>query len=128
MHRRSAVAVLLALALGLAVASPATAKTGVFRAKPTNITCVAFRIGENGATMRCDLPFLGRRAVFLHTRGKARITHVSAFLHPRHPTILGPGAEAHFGAFNCESRRKAVTCRTGNGHGFTVGRSFQLTF
>lgn len=128
MLRRSVTVLLLAAVVTVIVASPAEAKTRAFRAKPSDITCAAFRIGEKSATVRCDLPFIGRRAVFLHTRGKARIAHVSSFLHPHHPKLLGPGAKVRFGVFSCESRRKAVTCHSGNGHGFTVGRSFQLTF
>jgi hypothetical protein len=119
---------LLAVVVIATVASAAEAKTRAFRATPSDITCAAFRIGEKGATVRCDLPFIGHRAVFLHTRGKARITHVSSFLHPHHPKLLGRGARIRFGVFSCESRPKAVTCHSGNGHGFTVGRHFQLTF
>ncbi|HEU4707621.1 MAG TPA: hypothetical protein VFS64_10575 [Solirubrobacterales bacterium] len=66
--------------------------------------------------------------MFLHTRGKAKIKHVAGFLHPSHRSTLGSGAEARYGQFSCKSLPAAVTCRGDNGHGFTVGRKFQLTF
>jgi hypothetical protein len=114
--------------IAAAAAVPVQAKSHAFRAKPSGITCVAFRIGERSATVRCDLPFLGRRAVFLHTRGKARITRVSSLMHPHPVAVLGRGSQVRFGEFSCTSLRRAVTCRSDNGHGFTAGRTFQLTF
>lgn len=128
MSLRLAAAILLSAVVSAAVALPAAASSGAFEAKPSGITCGAFRIGQRAATVRCDLRFLGHRAAFLHRRGKARIRHVSAFLHPRHPKTLGRGQEIHLGAFTCRSLPAGVTCRSGNGHGFTVGRKFQLTF
>ncbi|MGN6201349.1 MAG: hypothetical protein ACTHNY_02965 [Solirubrobacterales bacterium] len=109
-------------------ASLASATTRAFLAKPSKVSCVASKLGGPSATIRCDLPFIGQKAVFLHTRGKAKITSVSGFLHPGHRSTLGLGKEAHFGQFSCKSVKTAVTCRSGNGHGFTVGRKFQLTF
>lgn len=128
MTRYVAAAILLSAVISAAVALPAEADSGAFEAKPSGILCAAFRIGEKSASVRCDLRFLGHRAAFLHRRGKARIAHVSTFLHPRRPKRLGRGQEIHFGAFTCRSLRAGVTCRAGNGHGFTVGRKFQLTF
>lgn len=119
---------LFAAVMAFALAGAAQAKSRAFLAKPSKVTCVAARLGEKRATVRCDLPFTGRRAVFLHTRGKAKIERVSGFLHPRHRKVLRRGAQVHLGAFTCKSLRNAVTCRSGNGHGFTVGREFQLTF
>lgn len=127
MSRLLAVAILSA-AIAVGVATPAEASSGAFKAEPSGIVCGAFRIGQRAATVRCDLRFIGHRAAFLHRRGKARIQHVSAFLHPRHPKTLGRGQEIHFGPFTCHSLPAAVTCRSSNGHGFTVGRKFQLTF
>jgi len=97
-------------------------------AKPTKITCVGMHLGDRSAVVRCDLPFLGRRAAFLHTRGKARIKSVPRLAHPSHPRRLGRGQQIRLDAFTCTSLRRAVTCRSRNGHGFTVGKSFQLTF
>jgi len=115
----------------LAISVPtslAGAATRAFLAKPSKVSCAASKIGGPGATVRCDLPFIGKKAVFLHTRGKAKITSVSGFLGPGHRSTLGLGKEAHFGEFSCKSVKTAVTCRSSNGHGFTVGRKFQLTF
>jgi hypothetical protein len=128
MSRRLVTAILLAAVLVVFVAPSAEARGRAFLAKPSKITCVASRIGLKTATIRCDLPFTGHRAVFLHTRGKARIARVSSFLHPRHRKILGLGREVRYGPFTCRSLRTGVTCRSGTGHGFTVGRKFQLTF
>lgn len=128
MARRLTIAVLLGATAISVLAVPVEAKTRAFLAKPSKITCVASRLGGRGATVRCDLPFIGRKAVFLHTRGKARIKRVSGFLHPRHRATLARGREVHYGSFTCKSLKAAVTCRGGNGHGFTVGREFQLTF
>lgn len=128
MVRRLTFVALLAILAVSVLAVPAGAKTRAFLAKPSKITCVASKLGEVGATVRCDLPFIGRKAVFLHTRGKAKIKHVSGFLHPGHRTTLGQGEDAHYGQFSCKSLKAAVTCHSGNDHGFTVGRKFQLTF
>ena len=128
MSRYVLVAILLSAVVSATAAAPAEASSGAFQAQPSGITCAAFRIGQRAATVRCDLRFLGHRAAFLHRRGKARVAHVSTFLHPRHPKRLGRGHEIHFGTFTCRSLPAAVTCRGGNGHGFTVGRKFQLTF
>jgi hypothetical protein len=125
---RLLVVAILAAALAVAAAVPAEARSGAFEAKPSGIVCGAFRIGQRAATVRCDLRFIGQRAAFLHRRGKARIQHVSAFLHPRHPKTVRRGHEIHFGAFTCRSLPAAVTCRSSNGNGFTVGKKFQLTF
>lgn len=126
--RRLTIAVLIAAVAVLTAALPAQARTRAFLAKPSKVSCVASRLGEKAATVRCDLPFIGRKAVFLHLRGKAKIQHVTGFLHPRHRTTLGRGQEAHYGQFSCKSLKAAVSCRSANGHGFTVGRKFQLTF
>lgn len=128
MVRRLTFVVLLAVLAVSVLAVPASARTRAFLAKPSRISCVASKLGTTGAAVRCDLPFIGHKAVFLHTRGKAKIQHVSGFLHPGHRSTLGRGEEAHYGQFSCKSLKTAVTCRGGNGHGFTVGRKFQLTF
>ncbi|HEX2391639.1 MAG TPA: hypothetical protein VHI77_01840 [Solirubrobacterales bacterium] len=122
------IAILVAGATTVLVAPSAEARSRTFRAKPSGITCVAQQVGEPTATLRCDLPFLGRRAVFLRQQGKAQIKAVPRLLHPPHPATLGRGHDARYGAFTCTSLRTGVTCRAGNGHGFTVGRSFQLTY
>jgi hypothetical protein len=103
-------------------------KSRAFVAKPSKVACVASHLGESSATIRCDLPFIGRKAVFLHTRAKAKIKGVSGFLHSGRRSTLGSGQEARFGPFTCKSLPTAVTCRSTNGHGFTVGKKFQLTF
>jgi hypothetical protein len=126
--RRLALTVSLAILALSVLAGPASAGTRAFLAKPSRIDCLASKLGEVGAVVRCDLPFIGRKAVFLHSRGKARIKQVPGFLHPRRRSTLGRGEEAHCGQFKCTSLAAAVTCRSGNGHGFTVGRKFQLTF
>jgi hypothetical protein len=125
MLRRAAIATLVATAV---VAAPAEAGTQYFRAKPSGIGCGAFRLQKSSATVRCDLPFLGSRAAFLHMRGKGKIQRVSSFLHPRNRTVLHLGETRSFGSFSCSSRHTTVSCRTGAGHGFTVGRKFQLVF
>ncbi|HET7507285.1 MAG TPA: hypothetical protein VFJ53_02905 [Solirubrobacterales bacterium] len=117
--------VLLAISVPTSLAG---ATTRAFLAKPSKVSCVATKLGGPGASVRCDLPFIGHRAVFLHTRGKAKIKSVSGFLHPAHRSTLGLGREARYGQFSCKSLKTAVTCRNGDGHGFTVGRKFQLTF
>jgi len=120
---------MLALAIVVSpVATPANAGAGYFRAKPSGITCGAFRLHKRSATIRCDLPFLGSRAAFLHLRGRGAIQHVSSFLHPHRPLVLHQGETRRFGAFLCTSRSKTVSCRSGDGHGFTVGHGFQLVF
>jgi hypothetical protein len=126
--RRVAIAALaLAISLALVAAGSAGARSKYFRAKPSGITCGALRLERQSATMRCDLPFAGRRAVFLHTRGKGEIKRVSSFLKPRKRTALRRGHTRTLGPFTCSSVKSAVTCKAG-GHGFTVGRAFQLVF
>lgn len=120
---------MLAMAVAMPlVAAPANAGAGYFRAKPSGIDCGAFRLHKRSATVRCDLPFLGARAAFLHPRGRGSIQRVSSFLRPRKPLVLHRGETRVFGAFSCTSRAKSVSCRSGGGHGFTVGREFQLVF
>jgi hypothetical protein len=126
--RRLTIAILVVVSGTLIPALPAQAESRAFLAKPSGITCVGSRLGQSGAAVRCDLPFLGRRAVFLHTSGKATIAQVSAFAHPSRPPTLGRGKELRLGQFSCTSLKAAVTCRSGSGHGFTVGSEFQLTF
>jgi hypothetical protein len=126
--RRLTIAILVAAATAALLAPFAAARSRTFKAKPSGITCVALQIGEATATLRCDLAFLGRRAVFLRAQGKARIKAVPRLLHPPHPATLARGHDARYGAFTCTSLRTGVACRAGNGHGFTVGRSFQLTY
>jgi hypothetical protein len=122
------IAVMLAGVAASVLTPAAQAKSRAFVAKPSKIACVASHLGERAATVRCDLPFIGHKAVFLHTRAKAEIKRVSDFLHAGHRSTLGSGQEARFGAFTCKSLPAAVTCRSTNGHGFTVGKKFQLTF
>jgi hypothetical protein len=127
--RRVAIAwVAVALLALLIPAASADARSVFFRAKPSGITCGALRIERSSATLRCDLPFVGRRAAFLHTKGKGEIKRVSSFLRPKKRGVLGRGSTQSYGPFVCVSLRAAVTCRTAGGHGFTVGRSFQLVF
>lgn len=128
MFRRLAIAILLAAVAAAAAAPSVEARSRAFVAKPSKITCIASNLGQKGASVRCDLPFIGHKAVFLHTLGKARIKHVSGFVHPRRRPTLTRGAELKLGQFTCKSLKTAVTCRSSNGHGFTVGRKFQLTF
>lgn len=128
MARRLALVLIAALAL-LATAAPASfARSVAFVAKPSKIICVGVRLQRSSATVRCDLPFGGRRAVFLHTRAKARIRRVPRFVHPRHRSTLGLNRQIRLGTFSCTSLQAAVSCRTPSGHGFTVGPKFQLTF
>jgi hypothetical protein len=126
--RRLTMAILLIAVAGSLRPGTAEAKTRAFVAKPSRITCVASHLGESTATIRCDLRFIGSKAVFLHTRGKAQIKHVSGFVHPHDRSTLGRGAQAKLGPFTCQSLKAAVTCHGDNGHGFTVGRKFQLTY
>lgn len=121
---------LLAMVVPLLLLPTATAdaKSLYFRAKPTGITCGALRLQRSSATLRCDLPFAGRRAAFLHTRGKAEIKRVPSFLRPGKRGLLRSGQARSYGSFVCVSRTSAVTCKTPGGHGFTVGRAFQLVF
>jgi hypothetical protein len=129
MLRRAAIATLVAtVAVSAAAAAPAEGGARYFRAKPAGVTCGVFRLDHASATIRCDLPFLGSRAAFLHTRGTGAIKHVSSFLHPRRRTLLREGETGRYGPFTCTARRTAVSCSTGGGHGFTVGRAFQLVF
>lgn len=114
--------------LALLPAASAEARSVYFRAKPSGITCGALRIERRSATLRCDLPFAGRRAGFLHTQGKGEIKRVSSFMHPRKRAVLRRGSTRSFGPFSCVSLRAAVSCRVAGGHGFTLGRSFQLVF
>jgi hypothetical protein len=125
MLRRAAIAT---LAVSAIAAAPAGAGTRYFQAKPSGIKCGAFRLDQRSATVRCDLPFLGSRAAFLHLQGKGAIQRVSSFLHPRHRTVLKRDETGAFGPFTCTSRRTAVSCSVSGGHGFTVGRKFQLVF
>jgi hypothetical protein len=129
MLRRAVIATLVVTVVMPAVAAaPAEAGIRYFRAKPSGISCGALRLGQKLATVRCDLPFLGSRAAFLHGRGKGVIQRVSSFLHPRNGTVLNRDETGSFGPFTCTSRRRAVSCSIGGGHGFTVGRKFQLVF
>jgi hypothetical protein len=129
MLRRAAIATLAAtVGMSAVAAASAGAGTSYFRAKPSGIGCGVFRLEQKSATVRCDLPFLGTRAAFLHLQGPGAIQHVSAFLHPRHPVVLHPGEMRSFGPFSCTSRPAAVSCSVAGGHGFTVGRKFQLVF
>lgn len=129
MLRRAAIATLASIVAVAAVsAAPAAAGTRYFRAKPSGIGCGAFRLDQKSATVRCDLPFLGSRAAFLHLQGKGAIQHVSSFIHPRNRTVLGLNDAGSFGPFTCTSRPTAVSCSVSGGHGFTVGRQFQLVF
>jgi hypothetical protein len=129
MVRRTAIATLaVTVAVSAVAVAPAEGGARFFKAKPSGISCGAFRLGQSSATVRCDLPFLGSRAVFLHLRGKGAIQRVPSFIHPRSRTILGRNATARFGSFTCTSRPTAVSCSAGGGHGFTVGRKFQLVF
>ena len=100
---------------------PARSATRYFKAKPSGISCGAFRLGQKSATLRCDLPFL-------HLQGDGSIQRVSSFMHPRNRTVLGRNATGRFGSFTCTSRPTAVSCSAGGSHGFTVGRKFQLVF
>lgn len=128
MLRWAAIATMTAIAATSAVAvAPAAGTNRYFKAKPSGISCGAFRLGQRSATVRCDLPFLGSRAAFLHLRGEGSIQRVSTPIHPRNRTVLGPNATGRFGPFTCTSRPTAVSCNAG-GHGFTVGRKFQLVF
>jgi hypothetical protein len=127
--RRFAIALLALAAINLLpAAATAEARSSFFRAKPSGITCGALRLGRSSATVRCDLRFSGSRAAFLHTMGKGEIKRVSSFLHPRRRLVLYSGDVRAFGPFTCASRATVVTCRTHGGHGFTVGRAFQLVF
>lgn len=129
MLRRAAIATLIVtVAVSAAAAAPAEAGTRYFRAKPSGISCGVFRLDQKSATVRCDLPFIGSRAAFLHLQGKGAIQRVSSFIHPRNQTVLSAGATSSFGPFTCTSLRTAVSCSTGGGHGFTVGREFRLVF
>lgn len=129
MLRRVAIATLtVTVAASAVAAAPAGAGPLYFRAKPSGVGCAAFRLQERSATVRCDLPFLGSRAAFLHTRGEAAIRRVSSLLHLRHPIVLHRDATHSFGPFTCASRRRAVSCSVSGGHGFTVGPKFQLVF
>lgn len=114
----------------ISVVATASAGGGAryFRAEPSGITCGVFRLERSSATVRCDLPSLGSRAAFLHTRGEGRIKGVPTFMRPRDRGILRQGAIGTYGPFTCASRPTAVSCSAGGGHGFTVGRKFQLVF
>jgi hypothetical protein len=128
MLRRAALATLaVTVAMSAVAAVHAEGATRYFKAKPSGISCGVFRLGQKSATVRCDLPFLGSRAAFLHLRGDGSIQRVPSFIHPRNRTILGRNATGRFGPFTCVSRPTAVSCSAG-GHGFTVGRMFQLVF
>jgi hypothetical protein len=128
MLRRAALATLaVTVAISVVAAVHAEGTTRYFKAKPSGISCGVFRLGQKSATVRCDLPFLGSRAAFLHLQGNGSIQHVSSPIHPRNRTVLGPNATGKFGPFTCTSRPTAVSCSAG-GHGFTVGRKFQLVF
>jgi hypothetical protein len=116
------------VAMSAVAAAPAEGGARYFRAKPSGITCGVFRLERSSATVRCDLPSLGSRAAFLHTRGEGRIRGVPTFMHPRRRGILSQGDTATYGPFTCASRPTAVSCSAGGGHGFTVGRKFQLVF
>jgi hypothetical protein len=120
----------MAVTVGVSAVAVAPAEGGAryFKAKPSGISCGVFRLQLSSATVRCDLPSLGSRAAFLHTRGEGAIKRVSSFLRPRGQTILHQGASGRYGPFTCTSRRTALSCSAGGGHGFTVGRKFQLVF
>jgi hypothetical protein len=129
MLRRAAIATLaVTVAVSVAAAAHAEGGTRYFRAKPSGIGCGVFRLQRSSATVRCDLPLLGSRAAFLHTRGQGAIKSVPSFLHPRDQTVLRQGDTGRYGPFTCTSRPTAVSCDAGGGHGFTVGRKFQLVF
>jgi hypothetical protein len=129
MLRRAMIPTVAAIVAMSAVAT-ASADGGAryFRATPSGVTCGIFRLERSSATVRCDLPSLGSRAAFLHTRGEGRIKGVPTFMHPRERSILRQGSTGTYGPFTCASRPTAVSCSAGGGHGFTVGRKFQLVF
>jgi hypothetical protein len=128
MVRRAALAMLAALAVFSLAAATTEAKSKYFFAKPSRIGCAALKLQRQSATLRCDLPFLGRKAAFLHLRGKGAIKRVSSTRRHRKGAILRKGHTGVFGPFKCVSRKTALSCSVRSGHGFTVGRGFQLVF
>jgi hypothetical protein len=128
MARRAALATLAALLVLSLAAEAGQGKSRYFFAKPSRIGCAALKLDRQSATLRCDLPFLGRKAAFLHLRGKGTIKRVSSTAHHRRGKILKKGETGVFGPFKCVSQRTALSCSVRGGHGFTVGRGFQLVF
>jgi hypothetical protein len=129
MARRATLVMLAAVLLGLSLgAATSEAKSSYFFAKPSKIGCAAMKLQGSGATLRCDLPFLGHKAAFLHVRGEGAIKRVSSPAHHPRGKILHKGESAGFGPFKCESQKSALSCSSADGHGFTVGRGFQLVF
>jgi hypothetical protein len=120
----------IVIVIALAAASAQASGSYSFVAKPTGIPCKAADLSERSAAVRCDLRFLrrGHKAVFLHRRGRAQIARVARNLDLHNPHRLRQGVSRKLGPFVCTSKRQAVSCRTNNGHGFTVGPRFQLVF
>jgi hypothetical protein len=120
---------LAAAALALAIAMPgqAGARTRSFQTRSGDVRCLVSHIESRAARLRCDLRFLHRQAALLRRTGKARIVAVQRPLRRSGP-VLRLGATYHFGPFVCVSHPATLSCRTKHGHGFTLGRRFQLVF
>jgi hypothetical protein len=112
----------------LCTPAPALARSAWFRTPSGDMRCVATLLGTRSASLRCDLRFIGRRAVFLPRRRRASIRRVRRLLTLRRPVTLVAGRRRSFGPFSCIYKQRNLSCRSPFRHGFTVGRKFRLVY
>jgi hypothetical protein len=125
--RRIAASVGMAALLLTLLAAPAEAKTKSFKAKPSGVKCVAKGIDKSSAKLRCSIPGKRGKAVVLNRDQKPKVKRISSPLKLHKPSVLGSGQSGTFGPFSCDSG-EALSCRSGSGHGFTIGEGYQLLF